>query len=115
MSVEAQIKIALDPFGDPVEKGWLCAEASASPPRYYTFSVSSRGDDFADDEPGCERCQITVHYFAPLAENTVARIKQTKQALHTAGFTWPSSIDASDEDGQHIVFECEDVQGVGEE
>ena len=29
-----------------------------------------------------------------------------------AGFTWPECTDASDQDGQHYVFECETVQGL---
>ena len=30
-----------------------------------------------------------------------------------AGFTWPSLTDASDEDGQHWVLECEYTDGGG--
>ena len=37
-----------------------------------------------------------------------------RQALFQAGFTWPRSEDASDQDGRHFVFECETAEGVEE-
>lgn len=109
MSVEARIKAALDAFGDPVEKSVLYAAAGKSPQRYYTFSCESTGESFGDDEPGCELWLVTVHLFAPLAMNCVRRVTDTKQALFAAGFTWPRYTDATDQDGQHMVFECETV------
>lgn len=108
MTVEEKIVSALAPFGDPVEAALLYAAARDLPPRYYTFACSSSGGDFGDDEPGCEVWRVAVHYFAPLCnEDIPRRVKQTKLALRRAGFTWPSSVDASDQDGRHIVFECE--------
>jgi len=112
VSVEERIVAALAPFGDPVEKSLLYAAAQDLPPRYYTFSCSSFGDDFGDDEPGCERWLVSVHFFAPLRGNTARRVAQTKKALFRAGFTWPSATDAGDQDGQHIVFECEIMEEV---
>lgn len=110
MSVEAKVKAALDVFGDPVEKSVLYAATKRHPLRYYTFSCDSFGDDFGDDAPGCERCLVQIHLFAPLSEDCTQRVKATKEALFAAGFTWPRSIDATDSDGQHIVFECEAVE-----
>lgn len=112
MSVESKIVAALAPFGDPVEAALLYAAAQDLPPRYYTFFCASSGDDFGDDSPGCERWQVSVHFFAPLEENMVNRVRKTKLALFQAGFTWPSSEDASDQDGRHFVFECEIVDEV---
>lgn len=113
VSVEEKIIAALAPFGDPVEASLLYAAARDLPPRYYTFSCSSFGADFGDDEPGCERWLVNVHYFAPLYnEDITGRIKKTKRALHQAGFTWPSCVDAGDQDGRHLVFECQIVEGV---
>lgn len=114
MSVEARVKAALDVFGDPVEKSMLDAAARWAPARYYTFSVSSYGAAFGDDAPGCERCPVMVHLFAPLHENCVRRVKETKRALFAAGFTWPRVVDATDQDGQHYVFECETVDDIGD-
>lgn len=112
VSVESRIAAALAPFGDPVEAALLYASAQDLPPRYYTFSCSSSGDDFGDDEPGCERWMVSVHFFAPLDENVVKRVRKTKLALFQAGFTWPHCEDASDQDGRHFVFECEAVEEV---
>ena len=55
---------------------------------------------------------MSVHFFAPLDGNYARRQRQTKQALHRAGFTWPRCVDASDQEGQHLVFECEIVEEV---
>lgn len=115
MSVEERIVAALAPFGDPVEASLLCAAAQDRPSRYYTFQCSSYGADFGDDAPGCEWWAVTVHYFAPHCnEDVPGRIRATKQALFDAGFTWPSCVDAGDQDGQHRVFECE-IVSEGEE
>lgn len=107
VSVEARIVAALGGFGDPVEKSTLYAAAGKRPRRYYTFACQSFGDAYGDDEPGWERWLAQVHLFAPVADNCIRRAAQTKRALFAAGFTWPSMVDASDEDGQHYVFECE--------
>ncbi len=115
MSVEAEVKAALDVFGDPVEKSVLYAAAGKRPARYYTFSCDSMGDDFGDDGPGAEVWLVQVHLFAPLGENCIRRARETKRALFAAGFTWPDMTDATDTDGQHYVFECKAAQGVLEE
>lgn len=112
VSVESKIVSALTPFGDPVEKSLLYAAAQDLPPQYYTFSCSSFGADFGDDAPGCERWLVNVHFFAPLYGNISQRVKQTKKALFQAGFTWPRTVDAGDQEGQHIVFECEIAEEV---
>lgn len=116
VSVEEKIVAALAPFGDPVEASLLYAAAQDLPPRYYTFQCSSYGADFGDDEPGCELWAVKIHFLAPHCnEDIPGRIRKTKQALYQAGFTWPKYVDASDQDGQHHVFECETVQEVGAE
>ena len=115
VSVEARVKGALDPFGHPVEKSLLHAAAGRRPPRYYTFVCQSFGDDFGDDEPGCERWLVSVHLFAPLGESCLEQVRATKQALFRAGFTWPRCTDATDRDGQHYVLECEGTDLVEED
>lgn len=116
MSVEAEVKAALDKFGNPVEKSVLYVAAGERPPRYYTFCCNSMGNDFGDDEPGTEVWLVQVHLFAPLWENCLEQVRETKRALFAAGFTWPDMTDATDTDGQHYVFECKMAQGIqGEE
>ena len=112
MSVEAKLKAALGPFGDPVEANLLYAAADQLPPRYYTFALSSRGPARRDEAPRGEVWQGAVHLVAPLDGHYAPRQRQTKEALHRAGFTWPRCVDASDQEGQHLVFECEIVEEV---
>lgn len=108
MSIEALLKKTLEQFGDPVENGVYQGKAD----RYYTFNVSTLGDNYADDAPQHERYLIQVHLFAPLTFNFITRRRQTKQALFGAGFGWPGCTDASDPNGRHLVFECEYAEGV---
>lgn len=108
MTVESRIVRALEVFGDPVEN----AVHTSDEERYYVFYVSRFGTLYADDEPNAEAVNVQIHLFAPLAENIVGYIKDTKKALRDAGFLWPKAIDASDQDGRHIVFETEWVEGL---
>lgn len=108
MSVDAKIKAALDAFGDPVENALYQGKSE----RYYVFNYSTLGAGYADDEPTHERYLIQVHLFAPLSENITQRVRETKKALNDAGFTWPSTQNASDEEARHVVFECETAEGV---
>lgn len=79
---------------------------------YITVNYSTAGDDFADDAPGIEVLAIQAHYFCPRHVNAVQARKQIKRRLFRAGCTWPREINASDEHGQHYVFECEYAEGV---
>lgn len=109
-SVDAMLKDALRSVEPPipVETGFSHAET----PMYYVFSYTTGGTAYADDDPQAELVLATVHLFAPLTENISKRVKETKRALHDAGFSWPSRIDASDGESRHIVFECEIAEGV---
>ena len=115
MIVEERVKAALDVFGDPVEKSVLSAAAKRRPTRYYTFSCDSFGAAFGGNKPGCERCLVHVHLFALLNQNCLQQVLETKKALFAAGFTWPEVTDATDQDGQHFVFECETAQPIEED
>ena len=108
MTVDAKIKAALDVFGDPVENSVYQGTAK----QYYTFTYTTIGTDFGDDAPQHERYLVQVHFFAPLKTNVTSRVKQTKQALQAAGFTWPETLNDTDDSGRHIVFECEIAEGV---
>lgn len=83
---------------------------------YCTFQYSEVPDSFGDDGPEVVRCLIQLHYYAPLqltsgSNNTLAKRKALRMSLFRAGFTYPSVVDASDLDGQHFVFEFEDLDG----
>lgn len=113
MSVASQVKAALSPLGDPVWSGTKESETDTTDTgRYYTFTIITLGAGFADNEPQAERSLVTVNFFCPLTFKFEPRREATKKALFNAGFTWPSTTDASDDDGRHIVFECEAIEGV---
>ena len=59
------------------------------------------------------RYLVQAHYYCPHRKNPQATILAAERALVDAGFTWPSLTDASDEDGQHWVLECEYTDGGG--
>lgn len=111
MTVDERIKSALDPFGDPVENGIYQGKEK----QYYTFNYSTHGADYADDVPGHEKYLVQVHLFAPLNVNLTHRVRETKCALVAAGTTYPETVNATDEDSRHIVFECEIADAAEEE
>ena len=115
MTVNERIIAALGGFGDPAAYGAYITAGAQKADQYYVFNYSTLGTDYADDTPGHERYLIQVHFFCPRVFDSVLRVAQTKQKLFAAGFTWPSVINASDEDGQHIVFECEIAAAAGVE
>ena len=75
--------------------------------QYLVFNYNTIPDDFADDEPEHERYLIQVHFFCRIETNSLSCAKKIKRALFEAGMTWPEMTDASDKEGQHLVFECE--------
>ncbi len=110
MSVNQRLRAALAPLGLPVQANtYVPADPSE---RYFTFNISTLGDDFADNAPEHERDLVQLHYFCPTGYDSVADVRQVKRLLSAADFTWPSSTNAGDADGQHIVFEFETAEGV---
>jgi len=80
---------------------------------YSTFNNSVIPTNYADDEPQHERVLIQLHLFAPKVMDTRILRRQIKLSVHEAGFTYPSQVDAGDDDEQHITFEFETVEGTG--
>ncbi len=108
MSVDAKIVAALNPLGFDVENSVSFTKNKT----YFAFNYSVIPADFADDAPQHERFLVQVHFFCPLNVNITKQKKIICRALFAAGFTWPEVTDASDENGRHIVFECEIAEGV---
>ena len=108
MNVAELLKSTLEKFGDPVygSDAFKSGE-SKKDKQYYTFSLYTQGANFADNSPQAEVVTATINFFCPHTAPIETRRKQTKEALFAAGFTWPSSTDASDTTGRNIVFECQ--------
>ena len=82
------------------------------PEMYYTFNITTIPTDFADDVPWHERVLVQVHLFLPTDIDSVELRRKTKQCMANGGFSWPSMTDATDDEKQHWVFECEDAEAV---
>ena len=108
MSVDSRIVAALTPLGYNVANTVSYAKGKT----YFAFNYETVPADFGDDAPQHERYLIQIHFFCPLNVNITSTKRSVKQMLYASGFTWPSTEDASDSDGRHIVFECEVSEGV---
>lgn len=80
---------------------------------YCVYNYTEIPDSFADDEPECIRYQVQVHWLFPWSPNISAdkdvqeKKKDIRNALATAGFTWPTVTPSGDDEWEHFVFECE--------
>lgn len=79
---------------------------------YCTFNYTELPDEFGDDQPWLIRYSVQLHWFLPAKVNPLERKRQLRQAMIAAGFTAPTVTPASDDDGQHYVFECEWLGGL---
>lgn len=111
MTTNAVIKNALQQFGYPCSPNTYEGEEK----RYFTFdSADERGTDFGDDEPSCIAVDMQVHFFLPIEENG-AQInylqlkKQVREALFSAGFTYPEVTETTEPENniRHLIYECE--------
>ena len=101
MTVESRIRTALASFEHKVYPDTY----NGSDKTYFIMNYNTIPDDFGCNQPQHERALIQVHLFCPHGFNSVQLRKDIKLALLGAGFTYPSMTNASDEDGQHWVFE----------
>lgn len=79
---------------------------------YIVFNYSTFGTGYADDDPTGDVYIVQVHLFTPLSQSTTGFSRQIRSALHEAGFTWPETVNATDDKGRHLVFECQYVEGL---
>lgn len=75
--------------------------------RYVVWNYSVLPAVWAEGQPHAARYLVQVHFYLPHKEDARAAILSISRALFDAGFTWPNLTDASDEEGQHWVMECE--------
>ena len=111
MSINSRITTALDglapsPAAADTKKG--------NAAEYIVFNYSMIPADFGDDDAGHYLAIVQVHLYAPHEKNTVKLRGEISRRLVAAGFTRPAITPASDERGQHYVFECEDAETVEE-
>jgi len=102
-SVNKRIVDALAFTGYPVYANTFTSDEQA----YFVFLIDVLPDMFANDFAQYGINDISLHFYCPVTQNTVKLRKQIKAALQSAGFTYPTELDVSDEHMQHIVFEFE--------
>lgn len=107
MNMNATIVAAIEPIVPECVPDLYGGDAK----EYVVFSYFENPDNFADDAPQIIRYFIQVHWFLPNKVNPLEKKKRIKKALFSAGFTYPSITNASDELGQHYVFEFEGMEG----
>ncbi len=108
MSIESRIDTALTSFGYPIKADTYKGDEKT----YFVFNLDTFGDDHGDNKPQHEIALIQVHFFCPVGVNSVLTRKSIKKKLFQAGFGYPGMTDASDDTGQHWVFEVDAVEGV---
>ena len=97
---------ALEPLGIDIYANDYAGEDET----YLVFNADTVPIMFSDDRPQYERVLIQVHLFAPVNNDTNDVQREIRYALQSAGFAYPSTINASDKAYQHIVFETEIAQ-----
>lgn len=114
MTIPQKIINALSFTGFPVSQ----TRHDGTEDTYFVFRLDSFPDNFGNDDPLHDVTEVQLSLFAPFATNTHKLRKQVKRALANAGFTYPTSTDASgavkksDGTEQHIVFECVIVEDI---
>ena len=117
MSVNQRIITAVTPVVSVCVPEPYDPDSGSAEREYCTFDYTEMPDSFGDDGPEVIRYLIRLNYFAPRiaaageSSNTMTKRKALRQAIFDAGFTYPSVENASDEEGQHFVFEFEDLDG----
>ena len=82
---------------------------------FITFNFDIIPQDFRDNAPLRELYLVQVHYFCPGGAPSLSQRSAIKRRLFARGFTHPREINATDEEGQHFVFECERVERVSQD
>ena len=94
----------------PVVKPCVPNDYTGEAVEYCTFNYNELADAFGDNRAHAMRALVQVHYLAPLKANTVVTRRTLWQALASVdAFTAPDIENATDQTGQHYVFEFEAI------
>jgi len=104
-SINEVIVSALKPIGLEIAEGLYEGDEE----EFYTFSLAdSHADDFGDNEDLSLTYYVQIHYVCPWNYDYADKVRKTRKALKSAGFTYPSLTDYSDSENRirHYIFEC---------
>lgn len=102
MSTDEKIISALNPIVETVVPVVYHGEEK----EYIVFNYNTLFF-YAEGTAKARRDLVQIHWFLPLKGNPNAKKKLIADAINEAGFTYPSIENASNNDNQHYVFECE--------
>lgn len=108
MTVNERILAALHALGPPVVPGRYTGTERI----YLTFNYDRLPLHYADNRPAFRRILAQVHLFCPLDENSVALRDKTMEALARADFVGLEEVDATGDDAQHFIYECETTERI---
>lgn len=116
MTLNEQIITAVTPVVPVCVPDLLITEASETPPdEYCTFRYDDLADALGDDSAHAMRALVQVHFLAPLRANTVETRRKLWTALAAVEEFSPADVtNASDQTGQHYVFEFDALEGVAD-
>jgi hypothetical protein len=103
MSVESKIITALSATGLPVQQDVYTGTATT----YITFEYWTDPIWHRDDVPEYEQVNIRLHLYAPLTTNLTTIKGQIKTGLTAGGYAYPGTLNLTDENGRHIVFDTQ--------
>lgn len=102
MSIEERVINALSPLGLPVAPNRYDGEELA----YVVFNYSEYPELYGDDYPELLRNILQVHLYLPHGWNPVQLKKRLRRELVKVCDNYPETVNASDGDSQHYVFEA---------
>lgn len=100
---------ALSPVGLPVYPDTYTGQDA----EYLVFNFDATPILFGDGKPVYLQYLIQVHLFAPHRMDEIAHRESVVNSLFVADFTYPAEENASDEEGQHFVYECKYLEYLG--
>lgn len=105
--IDDKIRAAVEPLVPECEPDIYTGDAE----EYCTYNYREIPDAFGDSLPHVMRFLVQVHWFLPLKKRPHPKKRQLGQALGATNlFTWPTVTNASDELGQHYVYEFQAVE-----
>ena len=107
MTLNERIIAVVTPIVPVCVPDLLVTEAGETPPEEYcTFDYTQTAGLAGDDGTDVGLARVQLHYLAPLKASTVAKRRALTAAIEeTDEFSLPTVSPATDELGQHYVFE----------
>lgn len=112
MSINETIIKAVTPIVPVCVPDVYRPDAGETPAEVYcVFNYTERGTVFGDDEPQAVLYLIQLHLYLPLGQTPIRLKRQLRRAMLDAGCAVGDTLNLTDLEGQHYVFEFEYADG----